>query len=64
MNLRKAITEGTSEDWLEVCDFKGKGRGVRALKRFTKEEFIVEYKGAFSVFPPLSVWISQWKERV
>jgi len=43
------INEGANEDWLDVCEFKGKGRGVRAVRRFAKEEFIVEYKGGFFV---------------
>lgn len=47
--LRKSIIEGTNEDWLEVCDLGDKGRGVRAAKRFAREEFIVEYKGTLLV---------------
>jgi len=38
------IRQGT-EEFLKVCHFEGKGRGVIANKTFEKGEFVVEYAG-------------------
>uniref|UniRef100_A0A915DFH0 [histone H4]-lysine(20) N-methyltransferase n=1 Tax=Ditylenchus dipsaci TaxID=166011 RepID=A0A915DFH0_9BILA len=44
-NIESLIRSGSNEKYLGVCDFKDKGRGIRALRSFEKDEFVVEYKG-------------------
>ena len=48
MEQRKdAVLRTRNDEYLdlEVVEFEGKGRGVRARKRFVKKEPVVEYKG-------------------
>lgn len=42
-----AVYSGCNEKFLEVFVSKEKGRGIRTLKEFRKNEFVVEYKGRF-----------------
>lgn len=43
--LESAILLCSNEDFLEVYESKEKGRGIRTLKDFRKNDFVVEYKG-------------------
>ncbi|KHN79023.1 putative histone-lysine N-methyltransferase set-1 [Toxocara canis] len=43
--IEQAVYSGHNEKYLEVFVSKEKGRGIRTLKAFTKNEFVVEYKG-------------------
>lgn len=43
--LESAILLCSNEKYLEVYDSKEKGRGIRSLKDFRRNDFVVEYKG-------------------
>ncbi|KAI6192010.1 SET domain containing protein, protein [Aphelenchoides bicaudatus] len=43
--LEELVITGANEGDLEVAMFEGKGRGLRALRMFSRGEFVVEYKG-------------------
>lgn len=43
--MENAILSGTNEKFLEIFESEEKGRGIRALRGFSKNEFVVEYKG-------------------
>ncbi|KAM3724202.1 Histone-lysine N-methyltransferase set-1 [Dirofilaria immitis] len=43
--MENAILTGSNEEFLEIFECEEKGRGIRALRNFQKNEFVVEYKG-------------------
>ncbi|VDK45437.1 unnamed protein product [Anisakis simplex] len=43
--IEQAVYSGINEKFLQIFESKEKGRGIRTLKRFNKNEFVVEYKG-------------------
>uniref|UniRef100_F1LDN2 [histone H4]-lysine(20) N-methyltransferase n=1 Tax=Ascaris suum TaxID=6253 RepID=F1LDN2_ASCSU len=53
-----AVYSGCNEKFLEVFVSKEKGRGIRTLKEFRKNEFVVEYKGEM-----IDVHVARIRER-
>ncbi|VDD87161.1 unnamed protein product, partial [Enterobius vermicularis] len=43
--LESAILLSSNEKFLEIYECKEKGRGIRSLKDFQKNDFVIEYKG-------------------
>lgn len=43
--LEELVITGANEVDLDVAMFEEKGRGLRALRPFSRGEFVVEYKG-------------------
>ncbi|KAK0418275.1 hypothetical protein QR680_013471 [Steinernema hermaphroditum] len=43
--VEEAVTSGSNEEFLQVYTCDVKGRGIRSLKTFKRNDFVVEYKG-------------------
>uniref|UniRef100_A0A1I7Z0Y9 [histone H4]-lysine(20) N-methyltransferase n=1 Tax=Steinernema glaseri TaxID=37863 RepID=A0A1I7Z0Y9_9BILA len=43
--VEEAVSSGSNEEFLQVFECDIKGRGLRALKSFKRNDFVVEYKG-------------------
>ncbi|TKR67641.1 hypothetical protein L596_023761 [Steinernema carpocapsae] len=45
MKMEEAVTSGSNEEFLQTYECEEKGRGIRALKTFKRNDFVVEYRG-------------------
>lgn len=43
--VEEAVLKGSNEPDLEIFETEVMGRGIRTLRSFNKNEFVVEYKG-------------------